>query len=110
MYTMYDPSKVHIVVAFKQYCATLNHCMCLNHPTKQRDLRCEQCDTPVFRLCISKEHLGHEPVAILNPFESKKEVLERNLQELEKYIFPKYSNVSSSIPFQKAGLIKTHRN
>lgn len=101
-----DPSTVHNVVAFKQYCDTLNHRMCLNHPTKQSDLRCEQCDIAVCRLCISKEHLGHKPIAILNTFESKKEVLQRDLQELEKYIFPKYSSVASSILFQKAEINK----
>lgn len=33
-----DSSKVPNLVAFKQYCATLNHRMCLNHPTNQCDL------------------------------------------------------------------------
>lgn len=53
-----------------------------------------------------KNILGHKPIAILNTFESKKEVLQRDLQELEKYIFPKYSSVASSIPFQKAEINK----
>lgn len=80
--------------------------MCLNHPTKQCGLRCEQCDSPVCRLCMSKEHLGHKSVALLKPFQNKKEVLHRDLQELEKYIVPKYNSIASSIQFQKAVLNK----
>lgn len=91
-----DPSKVHNVVSFKQHCTTLNHL------TKQCDHRSEKSD--FCRLCISEEPLAHKPGVLLNPLESKK-VLQRDLQELEKYIFPKYKSIASSIyPLQKAEL------
>lgn len=92
-----DPSKVHNVVSFKQHCTTLNH------PTTQCDHRSEKSD--FCRLCISEEYLVHKPEVLLNSLESKK-VLQRDLQELEKYIFPKYNYIASSIPFQKAELTK----
>lgn len=83
--------------------------MCLNHPTKECGLRCEQCDSPVCRLCMSKEHLGHKSVALLKPFENKKEVFQRDLQELEKYIVSKYNSIASSIQLQKAELNKNYQ-
>lgn len=102
-----DPLKAHKVVSFQQYCTSLNDHMCMDHPTKKCDIYCEQCDIPVCILCFSKEHLGHKPLALSNPFESKNEVLQRDLQELEKYIFPRYNFIASKIPLQKDEL---HRN
>ncbi|XP_052706885.1 uncharacterized protein LOC128182328 [Crassostrea angulata] len=102
-----DSSKVHKVVPLKQYLTTLNYPKCRKHPTKQCELHCEQCDIPICAQCISsKKHLGHIQVDILKTFESKTETLQKDLQELEKFIFPKYKEIASNIPVQKADLSK----
>ncbi|XP_065926154.1 E3 ubiquitin-protein ligase TRIM71-like [Magallana gigas] len=101
-----DSSKVHNVVPLKQYLTTLNYPKCRKHPTKQCELHCEQCDIPICAQCISGEHLGHKPVDILKTFESKTEKLLKDLQELEKLIYPKYKKIASNIPVQKADLSK----
>ncbi|XP_052703124.1 uncharacterized protein LOC128179653 [Crassostrea angulata] len=101
-----DSSKVHNVVSLKQYLTTLNYPKCRKHPTKQCELHCEQCDIPVCAQCISGEHLGHKPVDIFQNFDIKKEVLQRELEELEKSIYPKYKEIASNIPVQKADLSK----
>nr|XP_034329374.1 uncharacterized protein LOC117690144 [Crassostrea gigas]XP_034329375.1 uncharacterized protein LOC117690144 [Crassostrea gigas] len=104
-----DSSKVHNVVPLKQYLTTLNYPKCRKHPTKQCELHCEQCDIPICALCISGEHLGHKPVDILKTFESKSEKLLKDLQELEKSLYPKYKEIASNIPKQKADLSKNSR-
>nr|XP_034333972.1 uncharacterized protein LOC117691619 [Crassostrea gigas] len=102
-----DSSKVHKVVPLKQYLTTLNYPKCRKHPTKQCELHCEQCDIPICVQCISsKKHLGHIQVDILKTFESKTEKLQKDLQELEKFIYPKYKEIASNITVQKADLNK----
>nr|XP_034327214.1 tripartite motif-containing protein 3-like [Crassostrea gigas]XP_034327215.1 tripartite motif-containing protein 3-like [Crassostrea gigas] len=105
-----DYSVVHKVVSLKQYLTTLNYPKCKKHPTKQCELHCEQCDITICALCISsKKHLGHIQVDILKTFESKTEKLQKDLQELEKFIYPKYKEIASNIPVQKADLSKNSR-
>eukprot|EP00105_Crassostrea_gigas_P042087 XP_019926235.1 PREDICTED: zinc finger protein RFP-like [Crassostrea gigas] len=105
-----DSSKVHNVVPLKQYLTTLNNPKCRKHPTKQCELHCEQCDIPICAKCISSgKHLGHKQVDIFQSFENKTEILQKDLQELEKFIYPKYKETASNIPVQKADLSKNSR-
>eukprot|EP00105_Crassostrea_gigas_P038816 XP_019922964.1 PREDICTED: tripartite motif-containing protein 45-like [Crassostrea gigas] len=101
-----DQSKEHKVLPFEQRGSTPNYPKCPKHSTKQCELHCEQCDIPICALCISGEHLGHKPVNIVKHIESKKELLQREMQELEKSISPKYQQIASNIPVQKAALNK----
>ncbi|XP_078320367.1 uncharacterized protein LOC111111875 [Crassostrea virginica] len=97
-----DKSKVHNVVPLEQFLSTLNYPKCPTHPTKQCELHCEQCDIPICISCISSgKHIGHKQLEIFADFESKKEVLRRDLQELEKSIFPKYQESVAIIKTQK---------
>nr|XP_034314966.1 tripartite motif-containing protein 3-like [Crassostrea gigas] len=101
-----DQSKEHKVLPFEQRGSTTNYPKCPKHSTKQCELHCEQCDIPICALCISGEHLGHKPVDIVKHIESKKELLQREMQELQKSISPKYQQIASNIPVQKAALNK----
>nr|XP_022305806.1 uncharacterized protein LOC111112566 [Crassostrea virginica] len=102
-----DKSKVHNVVPLEQFLSTLNYPKCPTHPTKQCELQCEQCDIPICTSCISSgKHIGHKQLEIFADFESKKEVLRRDLQELEKSIFPKYQESAAIIKTQKTDQLK----
>ena len=97
-----DETKVHNVVPLQQFLSTLNYPKCPTHPTKQCELHCEQCDIPICTSCISSgKHIGHKAVDIFEDFESKKEVLRKDLEELEKFIFPKYQESAAIIKAQK---------
>uniref|UniRef100_K1Q6E5 Tripartite motif-containing protein 2 n=1 Tax=Magallana gigas TaxID=29159 RepID=K1Q6E5_MAGGI len=99
-----DESKEHKVVTFKKRGFAPE---CSKHSKKLCELFCEQCDIPICVQCVSSgEHLGHKAVEILRSFETKKEVLQRDLNELENLIYPKYQEVVSYIPLQKADLNK----
>uniref|UniRef100_K1RFN2 Tripartite motif-containing protein 2 n=1 Tax=Magallana gigas TaxID=29159 RepID=K1RFN2_MAGGI len=50
------------------------------------------------------EHLGHKQVELLKGLEAKKEVLQKDLQELEKLIYPKYQEIESNFPVLKADI------
>ncbi|XP_052685223.1 tripartite motif-containing protein 3-like [Crassostrea angulata] len=99
-----DQSTEHKVLPFEQRGSTTNYPKCPKHSTKHCELHCEQCDIPICALCISGEHLGHKPVDIVKHIERKKELLQREIQELEKSIYPKYQQIASNIPVQKAAL------
>lgn len=102
-----DSSKVHKVVSLKQCLATLNYPKCVKHEDMRCELHCEQCNTSICAQCISsKEHKNHDIVDILKYFESKKEVLHNDLQELEESIFPNYQEIESKIPVHRADLSK----
>ncbi|XP_065936992.1 E3 ubiquitin-protein ligase TRIM71 [Magallana gigas] len=102
-----DISKDHKVVPITQKGSTPDYPICLKHSTRRCQLHCVQCDIPICVQCSSsKEHKGHTFVDIKRAFESKKDILERDLQELEKYIRPKYLETVSSILVQKTDMIK----
>nr|XP_022309168.1 tripartite motif-containing protein 3-like [Crassostrea virginica] len=97
-----DNSNVHTVVPLEQFLSTLNYPKCPTHPTKQCELQCEQCDIPICSSCISSgKHIGHKQMDIFEYFESKKESLRRDLDELEKSILPKYQESAAIIKTQK---------
>lgn len=55
--------------------------------------------------CLSfNEHQSHKFVEISKNIENKKEVIQRDIQELEKSIYPKYQEIASNIQNQKAAL------
>uniref|UniRef100_K1RHV9 Tripartite motif-containing protein 2 n=1 Tax=Magallana gigas TaxID=29159 RepID=K1RHV9_MAGGI len=98
-----DLSKEHKVVPFEKRGSTPK---CSEHSTKLCELHCEQCNIPICTLCVSTgEHLGHKLVDFtVKSLETKKEILKKDLKELEKFIYPKYTEIASTIPNQKADL------
>nr|XP_034334979.1 uncharacterized protein LOC117692075 [Crassostrea gigas] len=97
-----DESKDHKVVPFKK--RGLNP-KCSKHSTQLCELYCQHCGVPICVECVSSgEHLGHKQVGILKMLDTKKEALHRDLQELENTIYPKYQEIASNIPVQKADL------
>ncbi|XP_065927019.1 tripartite motif-containing protein 3-like [Magallana gigas] len=102
-----DESKEHKGVLFKK--RGLNP-KCSKHSTQLCDLHCEQCNIPICVECVSSgEHLGHKQVGILKILDAKREALKKDLQELENTIYPKYQEIVSNIPVQKADLNKNSK-
>uniref|UniRef100_K1PTN6 Tripartite motif-containing protein 3 n=1 Tax=Magallana gigas TaxID=29159 RepID=K1PTN6_MAGGI len=78
---------------------------CQKHSTKICDHYCEQCNIPTCLLCVSSiEHQTHDVVDILESFKNKKQLLQKDLQDFENIIYPKYKEIASSISKQKADL------
>uniref|UniRef100_A0A8W8LKM8 Tripartite motif-containing protein 2 n=1 Tax=Magallana gigas TaxID=29159 RepID=A0A8W8LKM8_MAGGI len=52
----------------------------------------------------SKEHYSHKFIEISKNIDSRKEIIQKDLQELEKCIYPRYQEIASIIPVQKSAL------
>ena len=102
-----DLSREHKVVLFEKRGTTINYPNCKIHSSKQCELRCEQCDIPVCVKCISSdEHLEHRVVESMEILRGKKQIIKKDLEEIEKFIYPKYQQAVSIIPTQKANAKK----
>nr|XP_022318125.1 uncharacterized protein LOC111121240 [Crassostrea virginica] len=99
-----DESKDHYIVPFKLRGFTPE---CSKHSTKVCTQLCTTCNTPVCPLCVaSSEHEEHKKEDILTLFETKRKLMQKDLQDLEKSIYPKYQEAATNIPVQRADVNK----
>nr|XP_034310109.1 tripartite motif-containing protein 45-like [Crassostrea gigas] len=102
-----DESKEHKVVPIRQRGYGPDYPTCLKHTKKQCELHCEQCDLPICAQCVFSDlHLGHKAIDIMKIFDTKKEILKNDLEELKISLIPKYHEIAATIPVQKAELEK----
>ncbi|XP_065938864.1 tripartite motif-containing protein 3 [Magallana gigas] len=97
-----DQSKEHKVVPFKKRGYSPK---CQKHPSKICEHYCVQCDIPICATCASsEEHHDHQFIEITKTMDNKKEIIQKNLQELETTIYLKYQEIASIITDQKTAL------
>lgn len=104
-----DESKFHIVISMKhrQLIRQINYDdpECQIHPAKLCELHCKQCDIPICVQCVSSQnHKIHDVKDISNFFERKTKTLQEELKELGKLVYPRYQEIASSFPVQRADL------
>ncbi|XP_078331527.1 uncharacterized protein LOC144625199 [Crassostrea virginica] len=99
-----DESKDHYIVPFKLRGFIPE---CTKHSTEVCTQLCTTCNIPVCPLCVaSSEHEQHKKEDILTLFETKRKLMQTDLQDLEKSIYPKYQEVATNIPVQRADVNK----
>ncbi|XP_052677836.1 uncharacterized protein LOC128158898 [Crassostrea angulata] len=97
-----DQSKEHKVVPFKKRGYTPK---CQKHPSEICERYCKQCDIPICTTCASsEEHNGHQFIEITKTMDKKKEIIQKDLQQLEKSIYLKYKQIASINQVQKSAL------
>ncbi|XP_062611097.1 uncharacterized protein LOC134272941 [Saccostrea cucullata] len=101
-----DSSKRHNVVPYKHR-FTPSFLKCPNHIQKHCELYCEKCDIPVCSICISSgKHKGHDLSDALQKLNTKLKDLKKDLNELEKIIYPAYKAIESDLISEKVNLEK----
>ncbi|XP_048755783.2 E3 ubiquitin-protein ligase Midline-1-like [Ostrea edulis] len=99
-----DSSKKHKIASYhlhKKF--TPKYLKCLKHVEKDCEMYCESCHIPVCSTCISSgKHKGHDISDILEKLGSKKQRIQKDLEELEKKIYPRYTDISSAVQTEKA--------
>ncbi|XP_022303968.2 uncharacterized protein LOC111111342 [Crassostrea virginica] len=91
-----DRSKDHYIVPFKLRGITSK---CTKHSTKVCTQVRTTCNIPV---CHLYENLRHNRVDILKWFETKRKLMQKDLQDFEKFIYPRYQEAATNIPVQRA--------
>nr|XP_022318741.1 uncharacterized protein LOC111121668 isoform X2 [Crassostrea virginica] len=99
-----DESKDHYIVPFKLRGIIRK---CSKHSTDVCKELCLNCNVPLCRQCVvSSEHTQHVKLDILEIFEFKRELMQKDLNILEKYIYPKYQEAATNIPVQRKDVNK----
>ncbi|XP_056004311.1 uncharacterized protein LOC125659466 [Ostrea edulis] len=100
-----DSSKRHNVVPFLHRKSTPDYHICPDHAHKHCEIYCEKCDIPVCLTCVtSGKHKGHEISDVLEKLSAKTESLQKDLEELETRIYPRYEGMASDVQTEKAEL------
>ncbi|XP_055999086.1 E3 ubiquitin-protein ligase TRIM71-like [Ostrea edulis] len=99
-----DSSKRHNVMPFLHRKST-NYHKCPDHVDKHCEIYCEKCGVPVCSTCaLFGKHKGHDVSDILEKFSAKTESLQKDLEELETRIYPRYKEMASNVETEKAEL------
>ncbi|XP_056006164.1 uncharacterized protein LOC130050341 [Ostrea edulis] len=100
-----DSSKREKVVHFLHRESTPSYPKCPKHAEKHSELHCEECDIPVCSTCISSgKHKSHDISDILEKLASKTRNLQKDLEELETRICPRYEKMASDVQIEKGEL------
>ncbi|XP_048741388.2 E3 ubiquitin-protein ligase TRIM71-like [Ostrea edulis] len=97
-----DSSRKHRVVPFKERSSTPDLPKCPKHTDKHCELYCEKCEIPVCSTCVSDKHRGHILCDVLKKLGSKTQSLQRDLEELESIIYPRYEEIASIVQTEKS--------
>ncbi|XP_034304645.2 tripartite motif-containing protein 3 [Magallana gigas] len=93
-------TKNHEVVHYKQRKRRIPVEKCKIHPTKDRDLRCEQCQIPLCSKCTAtKEHRGHVFTDLEIVFAEKVLQYQEEIDKIRNYFEP----VSQDVKIEIAG-------
>ncbi|XP_056007594.1 E3 ubiquitin-protein ligase TRIM36-like [Ostrea edulis] len=103
-----DSSIRHKVVLYK-YRKSLNYSTCPDHADELCKHYCEKCDIPVCSTCVSSgKHKDHDMSDILEKLSAKTESLQKDLDELETRIYPRYEEMASGVQTEKVELEKNY--
>lgn len=102
-----DESTHHKVVPVQRRKGKSEFPLCPKHSPKQCKLHCEQCDIPICTYCVSSDdHLGHRAADIMKTYNKTKEIIQKDLKELEISFLPRYQDIVYNIPVQKADVYR----
>nr|XP_034305089.1 uncharacterized protein LOC105335744 [Crassostrea gigas]XP_034305090.1 uncharacterized protein LOC105335744 [Crassostrea gigas] len=96
----------HAIVPFKERRSTIIYPKCETHPHKNCKFQCDDCNNIfVCSSCTaSKQHKGHSFVEVTEVYKTKKEVLKKDIKELENHISPTYENIALELEQTLANL------
>ncbi|XP_052680760.1 uncharacterized protein LOC128161507 [Crassostrea angulata] len=96
----------HAIVPFQERRSTLIYPKCETHPHKTCEFQCEDCNNIfVCSSCTaSKQHKGHNFVEVTEVYKTKKEVLKKDIKELENHISPSYEKITLELEQTLANL------
>lgn len=102
-----DETKEHRVLPIKQQKSTTVHPTCSKHTTNKYEFFCKECKISICTRCVTTgEHQEHKLINFFENIRRNKGVIQNDLKELEKFIYPRYQEIASSISSRKSDLRK----
>ncbi|XP_062573448.1 E3 ubiquitin-protein ligase Midline-1-like [Saccostrea cucullata] len=96
-----DDYSKHQIVPFVQRKSTLIYPTCATHPTKTCELQCKECDIPICATCsLSENHKKHQLSTLFEVYESKRQRIEKDLEDIESIISPTYEEIATGTEIQ----------
>ncbi|XP_052679375.1 uncharacterized protein LOC128160139 [Crassostrea angulata] len=100
-----DEYDKHKIVPFKQRKSTLIFPNCKKHSKETCKLQCMSCNNSICAKClILKEHKDHNVVDLEDSYNSKKENIKKDTEEIENVISPTYEEIRKSLESQIVSL------
>ncbi|XP_061180660.1 E3 ubiquitin-protein ligase TRIM45-like [Saccostrea echinata] len=93
-----DDFKDHKVVRFQFRNSTPLYPGCAFHEKERCEMYCRHCAIPVCCTCLaSDQHLGHRLSKILQVLGEKKEMIKKELNQLNETIYPTYQHIAADV-------------
>nr|XP_034307653.1 uncharacterized protein LOC105334086 isoform X1 [Crassostrea gigas] len=100
-----DEYDKHKIVPFQQRKSTLIFPICKKHSKETCKLQCMSCNYSICAKCsILKEHKDHNVVDLEDSYNSKKENIKKDTEEIENVISPTYEEIRKALESQIASL------
>nr|XP_034307652.1 tripartite motif-containing protein 2-like [Crassostrea gigas] len=100
-----DEYDKHKIVPFQQRKSTLIFPNCKKHSKETCKLQCMSCNYSICAKCsILKEHKDHNVVDLEDSYNSKKENIKKDTEEIENVISPTYEEIRKALESQIASL------
>ncbi|XP_011435714.2 B-box type zinc finger protein ncl-1 [Magallana gigas] len=100
-----DEYDKHKIVPFQQRKSTLIFPSCMKHSKETCKLQCMSCNNSICAKCsILKEHKDHNVVDLEDSYNSKKENIKKDTEEIENVISPTYEEIRKALESQIASL------
>nr|XP_034321912.1 uncharacterized protein LOC117688206 [Crassostrea gigas] len=84
----------HKVIPYQKQGTIPKSLKCQSHPIERCELHCQRCDKPVCKTCLlSNSHKNHTLAELTEVIKSKKEVTEKDFEEMQQITYPKYEGI-----------------
>ncbi|XP_078339246.1 uncharacterized protein LOC144627160 [Crassostrea virginica] len=101
-----DDYKKHVIVPIQQRKSTLIYPKCQTHKNEDCKYQCKDCNISICIDCLASKHHNkeHEFVKLEEVFNTKKEHIQSDTEELKNQILPVYEEIGNELEMQIASL------
>nr|XP_022299235.1 LOW QUALITY PROTEIN: uncharacterized protein LOC111108041 [Crassostrea virginica] len=101
-----DDYKKHAIVPIQQRKSTLIYPKCQTHQNEDCKYQCKDCNISICFDCLASKHHNkeHEFVKLEEVYNTKKEHIQSDTEELENQILPAYKEIANELEMQIASL------
>ena len=101
----------HTIVSIQQRKSTLIYPKCQTHQNEDCKYQCKECNISICFDCLASKHHNkeHEFVKLEEVYNTKKEQIQSDTEELENQILPAYEEIANELEMQIASLDEEYK-